>query len=247
MARRRRRRNRPPIAWGPIFFVLLLGNIVAGIGWSKLTSVGKIRVVGTAPVDEPRIREILERCEDIPALKLDPRRVETLLARKSSVQKAEMTRNIFGRAVVNLEYRVPVAKIQGTGGAVLSSDGVVFQALQPLTGLPQVALSAEAKVPVLTVAGPWRSGDVATLATEIREIAAGQDKTITALENGGLCLNIGSKFAVQLGLPERLGEKIDYVRRKLEEDPGLVASGKTLNLVSLDRPSYALGVAKKER
>jgi len=204
-------------------------------------------VVGALPEDQARIQEILQRCENVPALRLDPRRVETLLAQRGCVQRAQVTRNIFGRAVVNMEYRTPVAKILGGNGAALAADGAVFQAIQPLGDLPKVALSAEANVPVLTIAGPWRSGDVAQLATEINEIAIGQDKTITALENGGLCLNIGSKFAVQLGLPERLGEKIDYVRRKLEEDPGLIASGKTLNLVSLDRPSYALGVAKKER
>ena len=74
-----------------------------------------------------------------------------------------------------------------------------------------------------------------------------EEKTLTADENGGLCLNIGSKFAVRFGLPKRLDEKMDYLVRQLDQDPGLIASGKTLVLVNLDRPSYAQGVAKREQ
>jgi len=225
----------------------LIANVYAGIKWSRLTAITKVRVVGALPEDQQRISDELGAFANIPALQVNPRKVETQLYGRSAVEKVSVSRNVFGRAVVELEYRTPVAQIGGTGGAALSEDGVVFQAIQPLKELPIVELPPEAIVPVLTVAGPWQSGDVGNLAAQVNQIGGTESKTITASENGGLCLNIGSKFAVQLGLPDRLGEKIDYLRRKLDEDPGLLTSGKTLILVSLDRPTFGQGVVKKER
>lgn len=244
MARRRKRR---PLNLPPILAILLIANVGAGVAYSRLTSVVKVRVVGAAEADRERIEGILGDLKDKPALSINPRAVETRLSERSAVAKAEMTRNVFGRAVVTVEYRRAVAKIVGRPGVGMSRDGVVFQTIEPLGDLPSVVLPEEANRPVLALTGTWRSGEVGALAAETQDIAEGEEKTFIPDANGGLCLNIGSKFAVQLGLPTRLDEKIEYLRRKLEEDPGLLASSKTLILVSLDRPTYAQGVANKQR
>jgi cell division septal protein FtsQ len=242
----RRRRKRRQIAWGPVLTILLVVNIVAGVFASKLTSIVKVRVEGAQLDDQSRIRALLQRIHDQPALKVNRFAVESNIAGKSAVSKVEMTRNIFGRALVTVEYRRPVAKIAGLSGAALARDGVIFQSSQDLTGLPTVVLSKDAKAPTIALAGSWRSGEVAGLAGALVDLSAQNPVEIITLENGGLCLNIGSKFAVELGLPERLDDKVEYFKKQIEDDPSLLMSGRTLILVSLERPSYRAGVEKSK-
>ncbi|MBN9502494.1 MAG: hypothetical protein BGO01_13845 [Armatimonadetes bacterium 55-13] len=244
----RRRRKRRPLAYGPIFATLLVVNIVMGIRYSRLTSITKVRVIGAAKGDEHRIKAILARYHDIPALQINANALMTTLNSRSAVNRVDVTRNIFGRAVVSMDYRMPVAKVVGMSGAAIARDGSIFQTIDAVpSDLPSVSLPVDAQKPIMTLVGPWRSGEIGGLAAEVRKIVPDEEKTLTADENGGLCLNIGSKFAVRFGLPKRLDEKMDYLVRQLDQDPGLIASGKTLVLVNLDRPSYAQGVAKREQ
>ncbi len=242
----RRRRKRNPINWGPILTLLLIGNLVAGVFHSRITSIVKVRVEGAQPDDEHRVRALLQRIHSQPALQLNKRVTESALLERTAVSKVEMTRNIFGRARVSLSYRRPVAKIGGMAGMALSREGVLFQTSQDLSGLPILVLPEEALKPALTIAGPWRPSEVGGLASELANFSGRQVVEISVLANGGLCLNIGSKFAVELGLPEALDDKVDYLRRQIENDPALLVSGQTLNLVSLDRPALRMGIGKKK-
>ena len=242
----RRRRKRKAINWGPILTVLLIGNLLAGMFYSQITSIVKVRVEGSEPDDEHRVRALLQRFHSQPALQVNKRAVESALQNRAAVAKAELTRNIFGRARVHLTYRRPVAKVARMNGTALSRDGVLFQTNADLAGLPLLILPDEALNPSLTIAGPWRPAEVGGLASELANFSGPQVVEISVLANGGLCLNIGSKFAVELGLPESLDEKIDYLRRQLENDPALLVSGQTLNLVSLDRPALRMGIEKKK-
>lgn len=240
----RRRRKRIVINWKPVLTMLLIGNLFTGVFYSRMTSIVKVRVEGAQPDDQHRVRAILQRIHSQPALKLNRHVTESALLERSALVKAEMTRNIFGRARVQLAYRRPVARIAGMSGAALSRDGVIFQTSSDLSSLPIVRPPNEGLQPSLTVAGPWRPGEVAGLASELANFSDRQVVEISALNNGGLCLNIGSKFAVELGLPEQLDAKIDYLRNKVESDPALLVSGQTLNLVNLERPALRMGIER---
>ena len=242
--RRRRNRIRRQPNWKAIFGLLLVLNLILGIFYSRLTAISRVRVEGAQPGDQKRIAALLTKIHDQPALQVNRRAVETWLMQKSAVNKAEMTRNIFGRALVSLEYRRAVAVIDRAGGAALSRDGSIFQSAGPFDGLPTVNVTPELLYPSMTIAGIWRVRDVARLAAELADLEKLQHLTIYVMSNGGLCLNIGSKFAVQLGPPEQLDKKIDFLRRQLDQDPELVVSGKTLVLVRLDRPVFRTGVDK---
>ena len=126
--------------------------------------------------------------------------------------------------------------------AFISREGVIFQVEQRWEGLPILHLPPEANKAIITFCGAWRAGELGALCTELVTITDAERLEIAPSEVGGLCLNIGSKFAVQLGLPDKLDEKVDYLRKQLEDDPSLLESGRTLNLVSIDRPSYKEGV-----
>ena len=129
----------------------------------------------------------------------------------------------------------------------MSRDGVVFQTGRDLSGLPALQLPESSLSPAITLTGHCRFREAAGLASDIADLAEVESVQIEPTEDGGLCLNIGSKFAVDLGLPEQLDAKVAYLRKQIEDDPALLASGKTLNLVSLERPSYRDGVIKKRK
>ena len=241
--RRRRSRNRGRVNWTPLLSLLLVGNVIAGIYKSPITAISKVKVEGAEEGDQKRIEAMLVRVHDQPALQVNRRLVETWLMDRSAVAKSELTRNIFGRATVTLEYRRPVASIAGLKGAALGRDGALFQTDQDLSNLPSLNIAKESIKPTLTLAGLWHSGEVAGLSSAVGDLASANPLRITVQEDGGLCLNIGSKFAVQLGLPDQLDDKIDFLRKQLDQDPELLVSGKTLNLVRLDRPVYRQGVA----
>lgn len=243
----RRRRKRNPINWGPILTFLLIGNVIAGVYASRMTSIVKVRVEGAQPDDQARVRAILQRIHSQPALQLNRRITESAVLEKSAVFKTELTRNIFGRARLTVTYRRPVAKLAKLSGVALSREGVIFQTGEDLSGLPILSPPEEALKPSLTIAGPWRPGEVAGLASELANFSDRQVVEIIVLSNGGLCLNIGSKFAVELGLPESLDAKVDYLRRQIENDPALLVSGQTLNLVSLEKPALRMGIERRSK
>lgn len=243
----RRRRRRNSINWGPVLTFLLIVNVTAGIFASRMTSIVKVRVEGAQADDQARIRALLQRIHSQPALQLNRLVTESRVMERSAVSKVEMTRNIFGRARLHVSYRKPVAKIGKMSGAALSREGVIFQTNESLSALPVVYPPEAGTKPVMTIAGPWRPAEVAGLASELSNFSERQVVEISALDDGGLCLNIGSKFAVELGLPEALDEKIDYLRRQIENDPALIVSGQTLNLVSLERPALRMGIERRKQ
>lgn len=239
-----RRRRRAPINWKPWIVTGLVANLILGTFYSPLTAVVKVQVSGANPADQPRIKAILQRIHDQPAMQVDRNWVEAKMLEQSAIFQADMTRNVFGRARVNLQYRRPVAKVAGMPGIALGRDGVLFLSKDNLESLPSVLLPASANLPGAAIVGTWRSGEVAVLAAEMNGFMPDKPLEIVPLETGGLCLNIGSKFAVELGYPEKLEEKVDFLRKQVEDDPALLESGKTLNLVSIERPSYRQGIVK---
>jgi hypothetical protein len=235
MSKRRRRRT---LAWEPILGILFAVNLATGLYASRLTSMIKVRVEGAKTGDQPRIRAILERIHSQPALRLNKRETESRILEKSEVARVEMTRNIFGRARVVVSYKRPFGRLSGMSGIALARDGSLFQTDTELEGLPRIHVAKNAIAPMTGIIGPWRAREVGGLAAEMVDVAADQPVEIDVLEDGGLCLNIGSKFAVELGLPDHLDDKVAFVRKQIEDDPSLLTSGRTLNVVSLDRPAY---------
>ncbi len=242
----RRKRRKQSINWGLLIGVALVANIVAGVFASRLTSITRVRVTGVQDSDRSRVRAILQRIHSQPALQVNRHQTESELLSKSAIVRAEMTRNIFGRANLSLVYRRPIAAMSSSVGAALGRDGVIFQTDQDLSGLPRVTLHKKAQTVTMTLAGTWRTREVAGMADRLGELSMQHPVEIVVFESGGLCLNIGSKFRVELGSEEMLEEKLAFVLKQIADDPALVESGKTLNVVKLDRPAYRIGIEKRE-
>lgn len=107
---------------------LALGvNLAAGALLSPLTAVQRVRVEGVPSFDQARVAEILNSWRGVAAMRWPPQVVESRVQSGSEVHRATFHRNVFGRAVLKVDYRIPVAEIEGTHGLLLDSNGQVYR------------------------------------------------------------------------------------------------------------------------
>lgn len=122
------RKPRAQLRLGAQIVWLAVGvNLAAGTLLSPLTAVHRIRVEGVPAFDQARVSEILNTWQGVAAMRWPPRVVESRIQTGSEVHRATFYRNIFGRAVLKVEYRRPVAEIEGTHGLLLDSYGQVYR------------------------------------------------------------------------------------------------------------------------
>jgi cell division septal protein FtsQ len=235
-----RKRKRRRLNWGPILIVLLLGNITAGVFFSKLTSVVRVQVRGVPSWDRPRVEAILLAAKDTPAMVLNPHRVESEVQALPEAEVARLSRNVFGRANLAVQYREPVARVQAKRLVGLTYEGVLYPAHSLPPGLPIVRPPKESALPLIGFVGSWNPGEVAQVCDQTRDLALNRTVIVSVDSQGGVCLNIGSGGAVQLGQPTELEAKLSLVRRKLQEDPSFLERLEYLDVKAPDRPQQKL-------
>src|SRR5580693_6242422 len=116
----RKKRKRISLKPAPCLWVLLGANLVLGLCFSKITSVAHARLEGVLPSDKGRIEGILAQIQDVPCLRIDARHIESLVMSNPEVDRAELSRNIFGNALLTVTYRTPTAKLDGNDKILLS-------------------------------------------------------------------------------------------------------------------------------
>lgn len=234
MARKRKRgRLRPK----PFLVIGLVGNITAGLLWSPLTSVTKVRVEGAQEADKARLEKIVQGMHDIPCAQIHPRLVESAALELPAMRSATLNRNLFGSAVLSVGYRRPVARVQAAARLGLSIDGVVFPSLEPLSpSLPVVVLPAGRPGVLTTVASTWESAKIANLAVRLQETYPQSLLRIGVVDSGFVWLNMGSG-RVALGDCDQLDAKLEILKNYLNRDPSFLSKIEVLNLTSPKSPS----------
>lgn len=217
----------------------LVANVAAGLAWSPATGLRRVRVVGVTPGDEQRVETHLQVARRIPALRFDPNRLESLIQARSDVESASFSQNLFGRGVLRITPRTPVARLEGTVPMWLSSTGVLYSGPAPRGAkeLPRLRLSAEAREANLSLAGAWDAGRIAQLCTDLRKDFAGIVWTVERDGRGVISLSNGSGARVVLGTSEALQDKVGTLRRILEMQPGILSEVRELNLTAPNNPA----------
>ncbi|RYG41853.1 hypothetical protein EON79_20025, partial [bacterium] len=215
----KKRRRRIVIEWRPILWVLLLGNVVAGLSYSRVTRLTRVTAEGVAQADQERIETILASMHDVPCLRINPRNIEALVLDHPAIRTVDLTRNIFGSGRLRVIYRTPVAERLGRPGEALSADGLLYRAVELPSGLPKLQMPNDSPVPSLALAGGWRGESIAWLFQEASSLAGEGDVRIAFARKGTLTLYIGGG-RVELGGPTRLERKMEVLRTRLNRDPG---------------------------
>lgn len=236
MPRRRKRRWKPN--WGPILGVALVANILAGLWFSPITSIRKLRIVGAPSWDRPRLQSEAAKLRDLASLPLNPRDLETRVLAHPSVANADFRRSIFGSARLELVYRQPIATFEGTSGQCLDREGVLFRhGGRAAETWPSIKLHASALRPAMTITGAWPAAKVASLITALPAAVPSNGLVIEVDSEGAVCLNIKQAARIDLGSVDRLAEKFRALEGLLAESPDLLQEVEELNLVEPTRPA----------
>lgn len=247
-SRRKRLRTRRKLNWGPIFMVLLCTNILFACYWSKITAIRTINLDGVRNSERLRLDRISDEIKGIPALKVDPRVVESPFMNQSRIQSADFRRNIFGYARLVLKYRKPIASIDGSKFTFLDESGVIFTDPEVKEPLPSILLQSKIKVTVMAISGVINYRELADLVLLVKAnlpetITGGIPVEIEVQETGALCLNISSGTAI-LGTSEDLKDKVEKLKQLMLEEPDLFRNYSTINMMVPSRPGRTL--RKKE-
>jgi hypothetical protein len=226
---------------------LLLANCVFAAYSSKITAIRAINLDGVRKSERLRLERLTDDIKGIPALKIDPRKVESSFMNETRVKKADFRRNIFGIARLILEYRTPVASFVGSKQTFLDKSGVVYWDLEEKGVYPQISLETKIKVSVMAISGVINYASVAELAELVSEklkdaSTTGKPIEIEVQEAGGVCLNINNGTVI-LGTNEELSAKIEKLKQVLVEHPDLFEKNSSINLMVPERPQV---IARKK-
>jgi hypothetical protein len=237
--RRKRLRTRKRLNWTPILVLLLTTNLLFACFHSKITAIRNINLDGVRHSERLRLNRIADEIKGIPALKVDPRVVESPFMNESRVLNADFRRNIFGVARLVIQYRKPVASIVDSKQTYLDENGVIFIDLEESRSFPSILLQSKIKVSVMSLSGVINFKQIADLAQITREklpesLTGGKPVEIEVQETGGVCLNISSGV-VELGSCEQLPVKIESLKKALMVNPNLFRDNSSINLMVPDR------------
>lgn len=234
----RARPKRRPFALGPVLWSLLVLDIALGLAISPITAAHRVRVVGAPEQDQERIARHLQTLRGIPCLRSDRRNVETLIQAGEEIARADFSQNIFGRGVLQIVPRRPVARLDVERPSALSADGTVYATRTDLSDLPLVKVGGLAKAPNLTIAAAWEPGAIAGLCAELTAKWPKSRWTVEVDNIGVLSLYRGSGGIVVLGSTDDLTEKLKRLEKIMEESPDLLDRVRKIDLTSPRNPVY---------
>lgn len=233
-SRRKSKGPRPSVA--AVIWSLLLANVAMGYFYSPITSPTKIRVIGAPPEDRLRIEGYLDDLVDVPFSAISVRKVESDVLANPVVANCDLSLNPFGRGILKLELRHPVARFANTRNVVLGNDGVAFRSSVADENLPVLALPEEASSPNLSFFAPWEPAEVAWMCERFSaELPQGKWQIVID-QKGAICFNRTGSGRILLGDTNALDEKLLTLRKILAEKPQFLEGVEELNLTAPSNP-----------
>ncbi|MDX2066252.1 MAG: hypothetical protein SFX74_10960 [Fimbriimonadaceae bacterium] len=238
------RRPVPPKKWPPVDLInwnrtlaLATGiSLIFGLGFSPQMCVRKVRVVGVAAPERAAVTEHVRSVRGISVWNLNRQIVESRVVNLPNIASASFDTNLFGRGVLKVEYREPVARLTGTRNIALAYDGTVYRTSQDLTQLPEVQVPATDMQGSTVMLGRIPTAQLAYVAIRARNLGPAARGKIRYSREGGIYLDYNNKQIV-LGQALQLEEKIDMILALRRADPELLDRIKVLNVMAPNNPA----------
>jgi hypothetical protein len=220
----------PPQDWTLHLWGLFGLNVVLGLLFSQVTSASTVRIVGAPEFERERLTKLAQTLDDRPYFLVDKEQVRTLALENRAVKRASYAANLFGRGVLELEYRRPVARFED--GTYLGADGTAFT----WPGEAAVRVTIEPPDPPsdrnLSVFGSWQFGTAARMCENIGERLPEMDWRLVVSRSGYFSLVPAQGGTVEFGSEERFAEKLQTLVSLLRDDPKLLDNARRVNLTS---------------
>jgi hypothetical protein len=229
----------PPRDWRPWLWGALAANVLVGLYASPATAVRSLRFEGVPKEDQERLAQLARSLEGTPYLRVPWTTLRSAIEGDLAVQATEVSGNLFGRAIVAVDYKAPVATVVDQPGLFLARDGSLFAAKGAVDLPLSVQPPAGNGVQNLSVFGSWRSVATARMCENIGERLPGRNWRIVVSREGSVELFPVQGAVVEFGSFEDMDEKVRVLVEALRDEPDLLASVRRLNL---SPPSKAVRV-----
>lgn len=216
--------------WSGFAWLLLVGVILVASVASPLTSARKIRVIGLAKDDQARVEAILSRVRTQPWKLLNTDALVSAIKEEPSVGDARYEGNLFGRGVLTVEARVPVATVAGRTKLLMDKEGQLFTGRTILSGLPKVNLQESVLTGLVTMTHGYDLAGTALTCRLLRDRMPNLGWTVELDQRSVLFLTSSTGTRVILGPPEKLEAKIDKLAAIYASSPAFTKV-KEINLV----------------
>jgi cell division septal protein FtsQ len=244
-ASRTKRRSSRPIPWRGILWLLTVVNIIVGVWWSPVTAVRHVRVTGVPSFDQPRVARLLEKLNAVPCIRVNPRNTESLVLELPESKAADLTRNPFGSARLDVSYRQPIARKFNDDHLGLSADGVFYVADAIPADLPTIKLPVDEPEFSMGFGNSMLGSRLAELCIKAREMRPAANLRIDLSADGTVCLNIDTG-QVRLGSTDDLDRKMQVLTDRLEKNPLELSQFLYLDLTSPEDPAGMLSSGQKK-
>ncbi|MBS1721859.1 MAG: hypothetical protein JSS66_02510 [Armatimonadetes bacterium] len=231
---RGRKRSKVSIDPAAALWALFALNVVVGLAVSPLTAVQKVRVVGAPTGDEARIEEAVQALRDKPLLRVNGTQLRSSLEANPEVLSSEFLPNPFGRAVVKVRLRQPVARLLNSK-VYVDKDGTAFRSGRVFEALPQLMPPKKGYALGLSVLGSWESGKAAYVCEQIAAQIPNVPWIVAVSERGDISLQAEGGATVDFGSSEGLPRKIEKLRSLVEAKPELLKM-RRINLAYPEAP-----------
>jgi len=233
---RPRRRVKRYFPWAATLWLLVVLNCVAGLLFSPLTSANRVRVVGISSEDEETITKQIQGIRGQPCLTADRHGLESLVGRASDIRSVEFALNLFGRGLMKVEYRQPVAQVDGKPRELIDEAGNLYFSDELVPNLPSVVLPPMAKIPAAGLISGWDAARVANLCSLLTsEIPNARWRVV--LDDRSVISLTGNKMPrIVLGSTDDLDKKIARLASIVREQPRLIETAREINLTAPDIP-----------
>ena len=194
-------------------------------------------VEGATRQQMPLIIQTLQTVRGQPALQVNKAKVESQTLELSALSTAEYTQNLFGRAVLKVVQRQPVARI-GTTNAYMEENGGIFNLTDPPKGnIPVLILNPVFMEPTLSPMARWESGRIAKICQESSQNWPEIPVKIEVTERGVINLQplTGGAMAI-LGSSDDWEKKLAALQRMVKAQPDLWKRYREVNLIDPEAP-----------
>ena len=234
---RKSKRKKKALNWPAIVWTLFVANVLLGLFFSPMTSVRHVRVVGAQPHDEDRIQSLAQSLRGRPFGRVGAKEFESSVLQQRDVYEATLSHNLFGSALVKVQYRTPVATLAGFPRTYLDADGVIFGSPEPYPGVRELDLDPEYAEPGMALTLPWPTKQVAELCTRLGSFDQLKDAAVHLDQTGRLLISREDKHTVDLGGTEQFDEKLAKLKAIFEDDPQILDRVSSLSLADPSRPA----------
>lgn len=212
-------------------------NLSLGIAFSPLTAVQKVRVIGATTNDHQRITNGVQSYRAVPFARVPFAQWDAKVLENPEVKAAKIEANPFGRAVVNVTLRQPVARIVNSR-VYIDDKGRAFRSNRTFGELPTVVPPAGAFTPTAAFLAPWEVATTAELCKNLAEQVPNVVWTVAVSDRGVISLKAGGGAEVELGSSEGLPRKLKKLSDVVKASPGILKRVRRLVLTYPDAPMF---------